>query len=102
MSKMRVTGNQDLRMNDSRQKLLSAMMLSLGSYIEQEAKKKDDWRDRTFGQVYAHLKHELEEIRRSKTKTQQLHNCMDACSLSAILVAKLMFEESTENEVSNL
>jgi len=78
------------------------MMLSLGSYIEQEAKKKDDWRNRTFGQVYAHLKHELEEIRRSKTKTQQLHNCMDACSLSAILVAKLMFEESTENEVSNL
>ena len=92
MSKMKLTKEQNSRMNDSRQKLLNAMMLSLGSYIEQEAKKKDDWRDIPFGQVYAHLKHEIEEIRRSKTKTQQLHNCMDACSLSAILVAKLMFE----------
>ena len=96
MSQMKINEEEDQRMNDSRQKLLSAMILSLGSYIEQEAKKKDTWRDIPFGQVYAHLRHEIEEIRRSKTKTQQLHNCMDACSLSAILVAKLMFGDKED------
>jgi len=90
---MRITKSEDLRMTDSRQKILNAMMLSLGSYIEQEAKKKDEWRNKSFGELYAHLKHEIAEIGRSKSKTVQLHNCMDACSLSAIMVAKLIFEE---------
>jgi hypothetical protein len=95
MSKMEITKDEDVRMIESRLKLYKAMMLSLGSYVEQEAKKKDDWRERSFGEVYAHLLHEIQEIKRSKTKTQQLHNCMDACTLAAILVAKLM-EEKTE------
>ena len=89
---MRITKSEDLRMTDSRQKILNAMMLSLGSYIEQEAKKKDEWRNKSFGELYAHLKHEITEIGRSKSKTVQLHNCMDACALSAIMVAKLIFE----------
>ena len=93
MSSMKITKEEDKRLNESRDMLLKAMLISLGSYIEQEAKKKDDWREKSFGEIYAHLRHEIEEIKRSKTKTQQLHNCMDACSLSAMLVAKLMEEE---------
>ena len=90
MSRMRVSPEEDRRMEESRRLLLNAMLLSLGSYIEQEAKKKDSWRDQSFGELYAHLKHEIAEIGRSKSRTAQLHNCMDACSLSAMLVAKLM------------
>ena len=89
MSKMEITKEEDLRMVESRQRLYKAMMLALGSYIEQEAKKKDSWRDKSFGENYAHLRHEIEEIKRSKSKTAQLHNCMDACALAAILVAQL-------------
>jgi len=75
---MKITKEEDKRLNESRNILLKAMLISLGSYIEQEAKKKDNWREKSFGEM------------RSKTKTQQLHNAMDACSLSAMLVAKLI------------
>ncbi|RLC36280.1 hypothetical protein DRH29_04895 [candidate division Kazan bacterium] len=92
MSHMKISKEEDARMTESRNKLLKAMMLALGSYIEQEAKKLDQWRDQSFGQLYAHLKHEIAEIGRSKTKTQQLHNCIDACALSAMLIAKLLEE----------
>ena len=44
---MNITRDEDARMSDSREKLLSVMMMALGSYIEQEAKKKDEWRDKT-------------------------------------------------------
>jgi len=90
MSGLKLTKAEDNRMTESRQQLLNAMLLSLGAYIEQEGKKMDEWRDKTYGEIYAHLKHELIEIQRSKDKTVQLHNAMDACVLSAILVCKLM------------
>lgn len=90
MSHMKITKDEDKRMMESRYKLINAWYLSLGSYIEQEAKKQDQWRDKTYGELYAHLKHEIAEIQRSKEKTIQLHNCMDACILSAIMVAKLI------------
>ena len=87
---MKLTEQEDKRMVESRQKLLNAMLLSLGAYIEQEGKKMDQWRDKSYGECYAHLKHEIAEIERSKEKTVQLHNAMDACALSAIMVCKLM------------
>lgn len=91
MSHMKkLTKEQDTRMTESRQEILNAMLLSLGAYIEQEGKKKDEWRDKSYGELYAHLKHEIAEIQRSKEKTVQLHNAMDACALSAIMVAKLL------------
>ena len=90
MSRMKMSKEQDLRMTESRQKIWEAMVLSLGSYVEQEAKKGDEWRDKTYGEIYGHLKHELLELARSKDRTVQLHNAMDMCMLSAILVAKLM------------
>ena len=93
MSRMNITRDEDARMSDSREKLLSVMMMALGSYIEQEAKKKDEWRDKSWGECYVHLKHEVIEIGRSKTKTAQLHNCLDAINLAAIMAAKIIFEE---------
>jgi len=82
-----------MRLSDSRKKLKEAFFFAFGAYVEQEAKKLDQWRDQSFGQLYSHLKHELEEIKRSDSKTKQLHNCMDAVMLSTILLAKVMEQE---------
>ena len=81
MSGMEMTKEQDERMVESRRLLQKAWNIAYGSYIEQEAKKLDQWRDQSVWQLTRHLRHELDEIERSKTKTIQLHNCMDACML---------------------
>jgi len=81
------------RIDLSREKLVNAFYLALGSYIEQEAKKEDQWVDQTIGQLYAHLKHELEEIKTSmamNNMTFLLHNAIDAVMLSVILLTKVM------------
>jgi ribosomal protein S27AE len=85
---------RDERMSESREMVLKAMMMALGAYVEQESKKQDEWRDKTIGEIYSHIKHEVEEIRRSLEigeKTILLHNALDLCSLGAILAAKVMF-----------
>ena len=81
------------RMDKSRQQLILAFYFSLGSYMEQEAKKTDTWRDQSIGQLYAHLSHELEEVRKNLKESQLsylLHNCTDMVNLSTILLAKVM------------
>lgn len=82
------------RTDESRTKLVNAFYFALGSYMEQEAKKDDTWRDQNIGQLYAHLHHELEEIRtnlkRNDRLTFLLHNCVDAVSLATILLAHVM------------
>lgn len=82
------------RADESRAKLLNAFYFALGSYAEQEAKKDDQWRDQSIGQQYAHLAHEIEEIRtnlkRNDRLTYLLHNCVDAVSLSAMLLSTVM------------
>ncbi len=49
MSKMDLTEEQDDRMSESRTRIIRAFHVALGSYIEQEAKKLDQWRDETYG-----------------------------------------------------
>lgn len=82
------------RVDESRKKLVEAFYFALGGYTEQEAKKEDQWRDQSIGQLYAHLKHEVEEIRanlkRNDRLTFLLHNCVDAVCLSTILLSKVM------------
>ncbi len=90
MSKMKISKNEDERMSESRGRLIRAFHIALGSYVEQEAKKLDQWRDESFGQLYGHLKHEVGEIGRSKARTIQIHNCMDSLMLSCILLDKVM------------
>lgn len=62
--------------------------------MEQEATKGDEWTEQSLGQLYAHLKHEVEvEIRRNiknNDLTYLLHNAVDAVSLSVILLARVM------------
>ena len=93
MSHMKVSKEKDRSLQDSRRRVREALNIAFGSYIEQEATKGDNWRRQDFGKLYAHLKHELWEISRSKSKTTQIHNCIDACGLSAILIAKLIESE---------
>ena len=81
------------RMDESRARVSQAMFFALGGYMEQEATKEDQWRDQSIGQLYAHLKHELEEIQsnlRQSDMTWLVHNASDAAGLSAIFLAKVL------------
>ena len=84
-----------MRIDESRERLREALAFSLGSYTEQEAKKADTWRDQSLGQLYAHLAHEIQEIRVNlkpgKDKLSYLiHNAADAVNLSAMILAKAL------------
>jgi len=86
---------KEARQDLSRAKLVRAFYFALGSYVEQEAKKGDSWRDQSVGQLYAHLAHEIEEIRRNLRPPKNhlsflLHNCLDAVMLSTMLLCKVM------------
>jgi len=85
---------QHTKTDESRSKLKEAFYYALGGYAEQEAKKDDQWRDQSIGQLYAHLAHEIEEIRtnlkRDDRITFLLHNCVDAVGLSCILLSTVM------------
>ena len=93
MSKMRVSREDEERMSRGRRLLLKAFNVAYGSYIEQEAKKKAQWFDESFGQLYGHAKHEFKEIRDSKSKTVQIHNTIDCSMLNLMLLAKLLESE---------
>ena len=67
-----------------------AMLVAYGGYTEQEGKKGNQWREETIETLYRHLDHEIDEVRRSKSKTVRLHNAMDACNLFAMLAVKYM------------
>lgn len=85
---------EETRTDKSRAKLVNAFYYALGGYAEQEAKKDDQWRDQSIGQLYAHLAHELEEVRinlkRNDRLTFLLHNCVDMVGLSTILLSTVM------------
>ena len=82
------------RRDESRARLLEAFYHALGSYTEQEAKKFDQWRDKTLRENFLHLSHELQEIKNNMDKkmpmTYLVHNCDDAVGLSCILLAQVM------------
>ena len=81
---------------ESRRMLVNAFFMALGSYIEQEAKKSDSWRDQSVGQLYAHLSHEIEEIRRNLKRGEKhllIHNCIDAVMLATMLLARVAEQE---------
>ena len=95
MSNMELSKEIDVRLSESRAIIREAMAMSYGSYVEQEAKKFDQWRDQSWWQLVQHAKHEIDELQRSGGfKTKQLHNALDLCSLGAILASKILIEES--------
>ncbi len=93
MSSIKLTELQELRLSDSRRRIRDALFLALGAYTEQEGKKYDSWRDMDWHSLFRHLQHEMKELEKSNDKTKQLHNSVDACALSAILVAKVIWDD---------
>ena len=67
--------------------------MALGSYLEQEGKKGDQWRDQSIGQLGDHIRHECDEImgniRRGEISYLE-HNAMDVIELGAMLLAHAM------------
>jgi len=85
------------RKADSRQRIRQALDAAFGVYIGQEPKRGDSWRDWTYGQLYAHLRHEIEEIKRSENAERQYHNCLDVIGEAAILAAHVMLREEEKH-----
>ncbi len=77
------------RVEESQMLLEKMMNRAMGLYIAKEPKHADEWRDKNIWQNFMHLKHETEEIERSKTVDRQLHNALDACAQAAILAASI-------------
>ena len=69
-----------------------ALDMAYGSYIEQEGKKGDQWRDQSIGQLGDHIKHEINDEVMSNIRSGDfgylLHNAMDVIELGAMLLAK--------------
>jgi len=85
------------RRDESRELLSKAYFMALGSYTEQEAKKDDNWRDRTTWELFQHLSHEIEEIKKNLNEkmpnTYLVHNAMDVSSLATIFLAHVMIKD---------
>jgi len=81
------------RLDESREILVRAFMFAFGSYAEQEAKKGDNWREYEIGELYHHLAHEIEEIRRNLKRSEAaylVHNAADTVMLSLMLLSKAL------------
>jgi len=80
------------RLMESQDLIRECMAESLGIYMAKEPKIRDQWREETVWKVLMHLKHEIEEIERSKSADRQYHNALDACGQAAILAARIRLE----------
>jgi hypothetical protein len=89
-------------MDESRELIRQALDMAFGSYVEQEGKKADSWRDTTIGDIYGHLKHELEEVNGNLARGELgflVHNAMDVIELGAILLALANIKNKERKEV---
>jgi hypothetical protein len=88
------------RLDESRQQIYKALMMSYGSYVEQEGKKGDQWRDQSLGQLGDHIRHEINDEVMQNIRTGDIgfliHNAMDVIELGAMLLAKA--NEMKENQ----
>ena len=79
------------RVDSSRALVRHALDMAYGSYVEQEGKKADQWRDQDVWTLFHHLEHELEEVRGNLGRGELgflIHNTMDVIELGAILLCK--------------
>jgi len=90
------------RLDESREMIRKALDMAYGSYIEQEGKKADQWRDQNIGQLGDHIRHEINDEVMKNIRTGDfgflLHNTMDIIELAAMLLAKA--NEMMEKEQS--
>lgn len=83
----------EARKSDSRRRLRAIFNMALGVYIKEEINKEDSWRDIEYHKLWSHFLHEVEEIKRSKSRIRQLHNILDAINLLGMCAAKIMLKE---------
>lgn len=73
--------------------LTAACYFALGSYMEQESKKEDQWRDESFDDLYGDAKAEINEIQeniREDDLDALLRNSVDLVLLVGILYAAVL------------
>lgn len=89
------------RIDESRDMIRSALDMAYGSYVEQEGKKGDQWRDQSIGQIGDHIRHEINTEVMGNLRTGDfgflLHNAMDVIELGAMLLAKAQDLMKTNN-----
>ena len=85
-------------MMDSQRRLRQVFDFAFGVYMKEEINKTDSWRDIEWGKLWAHFTHEIEEIKRSKTRTRQLHNILDAINLLGMLGGKIVESQEVKKE----
>ena len=80
------------RIDKSRELIRQALDMAYGSYIEQEGKKGDIWRDQSIGQLGDHIRHEINDEIMKNLRTGDfgylIHNVMDIIELAAMMLAK--------------
>ena len=87
-----------IRLSESRNLIREMMNTAMGLYIAKEPKHGDEWREKGYWKNFMHLKHELDEIERSKSYDRKLHNALDACAQSAILASMILLQEKADLE----
>ncbi len=80
------------RLIESRNMVRDALDMAYQVYIEVEGRLGDSWRDKSWNDVFNHLKEEIVEIENTPEPHERLHDCLDACALAAILAAKTILE----------
>ena len=80
------------RLEESRRLLKRVFEMAYEVYLEEERDKGDSWRDKSVSELYEHLKSEISEIMKDDDPNEMLHDCLDACALSALLAAKIIIE----------
>lgn len=82
------------RVDESRQMIRCALDMAFGSYVEQEGKKGDQWRDVSIGQLGDHIRHEINDEVMANIRRGELgfliHNAMDVIELGAMLLARAL------------
>lgn len=86
------------RLKESKLMIEKCMSEAIGLYTAKEPKHGDEWRDTDIFSNFNHLKHELDEIKRSKDSVRQLHNVLDACCQAAILAARIKLSQNIDEK----
>jgi hypothetical protein len=81
------------RIMDSQERLRAAMSEALGIYMAKEPKHTDEWRDKQWWEVWSHLLHEIEEVKRSGTQDRKYHNLLDLIGQAAICASWVRLHE---------
>ncbi|MDP2660671.1 MAG: hypothetical protein Q8R28_08075 [Dehalococcoidia bacterium] len=77
-------GFKTTRVDESRALVWDALQMAFGSYVEQEGKKADTWRDQSLGQLGDHIRHEVDEVMSNLRRSEigfLMHNAMDVIEL---------------------